>query len=123
MSLTLLLHFNLYVVLVFLIQGLSVRIFYVFLSAPNISVVVKTEEAVFMYGKVESPLLACTFITEMHSDAIVGKNTKKTIQLSHMAQQANDNNWGWRMVNGSCDASRFYILPHSRHICEGLKAV
>lgn len=92
---------------------------YNFLSVPKLSVSVKTEDAIFRYKNVT---VHGSFMTEVNVVAIVGGTKQKEIKFSHLTRNANDQNWGWKMINGTCGGHHFYLGPHSRKTCEEFEA-
>lgn len=86
-----------------------------YISVPDLSVNVKVEESVF---KLENAIVNGTFLTELHTFAIVGGAKRKTLKVSHLCSQITHQQWGWRMVNGSCGGHHFYLGPHSAKSCE-----
>lgn len=93
--------------------------YYNFLSVPGLSVNMKIENATFRYKHAE---VHGSFMTEMSLHAIVGGPKKKVIKISHIAAQSNEQNWGWRMVNGTCGGHHFYLGPEGIRHCEEFSA-
>ena len=48
-----------------------------------------------------------TFVTEAHVVAHTGREWAQWANFSYWASELEENNWGWRNVNGTCDG--FYI--------------
>ena len=76
---------------------------YNFLSAPGLSVNVKTEEAVFFahHGVLT---VNGTFLTEAHVTAQLSPQKRAT--ASFWASELDPNNFGWRVVNRQWDLRR-----------------
>ena len=80
---------------------------YNFFSAPRLAVNVKTEDASFRLhaGKL---LVHGSFLTEAHVVAIVGgRKDLAWANASMWAAELNDDNWGWKVINGSCKRHHF----------------
>ena len=75
---------------------------YNFFSAPGLSVNVKTEDARFVLNNGRLTVDG-SFITEVHVVARVGpRKTVKLAKASFWASQLMEENWGWKVINGSC---------------------
>ena len=92
---------------------------YNFLSAPGISVNVKTEEAVF---KIHDGALTVngTFLTEAHVSAQL--SPQKFATASFWASELDPNNFGWRVINGSCVGRPFRFGNRGHKSCFGFEA-
>jgi len=90
---------------------------YNFLSAPGLSVNVKTEEAVFkMHGGALT--INGTFLTEAHITAQL--SPQKLATASFFASELSPNNFGWQVVNGTCVGRPFKFGAHGKKDCFGL---
>jgi len=90
---------------------------YNFLSAPGLSVNVKTEEAVFkMHGGALT--INGTFLTEAHITAQL--SPQKLATASFIAAELSSNNFGWQVVNGTCVGRPFKFGAHGKKDCFGL---
>ena len=98
--------------------------FYNFLSAPDLAVNVKIEDAKFLLGNTMSAEKKVTvdgsFITEVHIVARVGGAKRKFANISFWASELNDQNWGWKTVNGTCGGNFFRIGKQASKQCEEL---
>ena len=76
---------------------------YSFLSAPGLSVNIKTEDAVF---KIHDGALIVngSFLTEAH--VIARMSPQKQATASFWASELDDNNFGWQTINGTCVGRR-----------------
>ena len=94
-------------------------IIYAFLSAPNLAVNVKTEDSSFLLngGKLK---VNGSFLTEVHVVARVGGAKRKWAMASFWASELNGQNWGWKIVNGTCGGQRFILGRKSARQCEEL---
>ena len=92
---------------------------YNFLSAPGLSVNVKTEEAVF---KLHDGALTVngSFLTEAHISAQL--SPQKTATASFFSSELDPNNFGWRAVNGSCVGRPFRFGNRGHKSCFGFEA-
>ena len=91
---------------------------YNFLSAPGLSVNVKTEEAVFkMHGGALT--INGTFLTEAHITAQL--SPQKLATASFIAAELSSNNFGWQVVSGTCVGRPFKFGAHGKKDCFGLK--
>ena len=61
-----------------------------------------------------------TYITEVHLVARVGERQNKLCFVSFWAAELNDDNWGWKVVNGSCDGRHFKLGKGGSKRCEDL---
>jgi len=109
---------------------------YNFFSMPAFSVNVRTEDATFV---VRDGLLSVdgSFFTEMHIAALVGWNVQpaagmqdgssrlrsgqKWANLSFWASELGEQNWGWRLVNGTCGGHKFKLGKGGYRRCESLE--
>ena len=91
---------------------------YNFLSAPDLSVNVKTEEAVFF---AHHGLLTVngTFLTEAHITAQL--SPQKFATASFWASELDPSNFGWQVINGTCVGRPFKFGFHGKKDCWGLK--
>ena len=91
---------------------------YNFLSAPGLSVNVKTEEAVFFahHGVLT---VNGTFLTEAHVTAQLSPQKRAT--ASFWASELDPNNFGWRVVNGTCVGRAFHFGNRGKKDCFDLK--
>ena len=62
-----------------------------------------------------------SFITEAHLVARVGGAKRKWANLSFWASELNRENWGWRVVNGSCGGHAFNLGKGGSRQCEELR--
>lgn len=70
-----------------------------FLSTKDVSIAVRTEEAIF---KLHELKVNGSFLTEVHWTMRTDQG--RWFNISMLAQELNDANWGWRMVKGACAA-------------------
>ena len=91
---------------------------YNFLSAPGLSVNVKTEDAVF---KLHGGALTVngSFLTEAHVTAQL--SPQKFATASFWASELDPNNFGWSVVNGTCVGRPFRFGFHGHKKCFGLE--
>ena len=77
-------------------------VLYNFFSAPWLAVNVKTEDATFLLhgGKLT---VHGSFITEAH----IVVRARSPTNASMWATELNDDNWGWKVINGSCRRRHF----------------
>ena len=69
---------------------------------PHISFAVKTEDARFVLNNGRLTVDG-SFITEVHLVTRVGpRETVKLAKASFWASQLMEENWGWKVINGSC---------------------
>jgi hypothetical protein len=94
---------------------------YNFLSTPGLSVSARFEAALFWLHRGRL-LVNGTFVTEVHVTALVGGAKRKWANLSYWASELNENNWGWKSVNGTCGGHGFKLGPHAERSCEELHA-
>ena len=91
---------------------------YNFLSVPDLSVNVKTEEAIFtLHGgalKVNG-----SFLTEAHVTAQL--SSRKLATASFWASELDPNNFGWRVINGTCVGRPFKFGFRGKKECFDLK--
>jgi len=94
------------------------NVHYNFLSAPGISVNVKTEEAVF---KIHDGALTVngSFITEAH--IVVRMASQRSVTASFWAAELNDSNFGWAVVNGTCVGRIFRFGRGGHKSCYDVK--
>ena len=92
---------------------------YNFLSAPNLAVNIKTEEASFKLhgGKLT---VDGSFMTEAHVVARVGGSKQKWANFSFWASELTDENWSWRMIDGTCGGHYTKLGPGGVKNCEEL---
>tara|TARA_B100001989_G_C24535769_1_gene464284 strand:+ start:286 stop:1677 length:1392 start_codon:yes stop_codon:yes gene_type:complete len=83
-----------------------------FISYPHMSLNIRTQKSTF---NVRGVVVEGTFITEAFINGITSDG--KAIRLEHSTLRANDKNWGWKMVNGTCDDKTFYVFPHGKQAC------
>jgi len=87
---------------------------YNFLSAPGLSVNVKTEGTVFKMHKGELTVNG-TFITEAHITARF--STNRNVTASFWASELDRNNFGWQVVTGHCVGRPFKFGFHGSKRC------
>ena len=91
---------------------------YNFLSAPGLSVNVKTEEAIFtLHGG--ALRVNGSFLTEAHITAQL--SPQKLATASFWASELDPNNFGWRVINGSCVGRAFRFGNRGKKDCFDLK--
>ena len=91
---------------------------YNFLSAPGLSVNVKTEGAVFkMHGGALT--VNGTFLTEAHVTAQLSPQKRAT--ASFWAAELDPNNFGWQTVNGTCVGRPFRFGNRGHKSCFGFE--
>ena len=91
---------------------------YNFLSAPGLSVNVKTEGAVFkMHGGALT--VNGTFLTEAHVTAQLSPQKRAT--ASFWAAELDPNNFGWQTVNGTCVGRPFRFGNRGHKNCFDLE--
>ena len=91
---------------------------YSFLSAPDISVNVKTEDAVFkMHGGALT--INGSFLTEAHVTARL--SPQKLATASFWASELDSNNFGWQTVNGTCVGRPFKFGSRGHKTCFDMK--
>lgn len=92
---------------------------YNFLSAPNLAVNIKTEEASFKLhgGKLT---VDGSFMTEAHVVARVGGSKQKWANFSFWASELTNENWSWRMIDGTCGGHYTKLGPGGVKNCEEL---
>ena len=88
------------------------------LSAPGLSVNVKTEEAVFIahHGVLT---VNGTFLTEAHITAQLSR--QKLATASFWASELDPSNFGWQVINGSCVGRPFKFGFHGKKECFDFK--
>jgi hypothetical protein len=78
---------------------------------------IKTEDATFKLGRT---IVHGSFMTEVH--AVVRLSSGRFFNVSFWASEANQWNWGWKMVNGSCakpgNTVPFQLGPHRSKECD-----
>ena len=91
---------------------------YNFLSAPGLSVNVKTEEAVF---KIHDGALTIngSFLTEAH--VIARFAPQRSATASFWASELNPENFGWTVINGTCVGRPFKFGNRGHKECFDLK--
>ena len=89
---------------------------YNFLSAPDLSVNVKTEEAVF---KIHDGALTVngSFLTEAHFTARMSPQKQAT--ASFFSSELDDNNFGWQTITGTCVGRPFKFGNRGSKRCFG----
>jgi len=85
-----------------------------FLSARDLSLNVRTAASDF---RLRDTLVHGTFMTEVHVASLF-QPKQKWANVSFWVSQVGVNNWGWRMVNGTCGGNPFTLGPMARKICE-----
>ena len=108
-------------------------VLYAFFSAPGLAVNLKTENATFPLHRVDgtSLIVEGTFVTEMHLVASVGNGgeprgigtgsgqpKRKILNVSYVASELRENNWGWRVVSGYCGGRLFKLGKGGSKTCE-----
>lgn len=95
-----------------------------FLSTKDVSVAVRTEEAIF---KLHELKVNGSFLTEVHW--AMRTDQGRWFNVSMLAKELNDANWGWRMVKGACAApgappkqGAFTMWKGRSTECDNLKA-
>ena len=94
-------------------------VLYNFLSAPGLSVNIKTEEAIF---KIHDGALTVngSFLTEAHvvvRVGAVGGHAGHKATASFWSTELNEHNWGFQVVNGSCGGRPFKFGKHGGKKC------
>lgn len=90
---------------------------YNFISYPKFSANVRIQSSLFKYKNIT---VDGTFMTEFFVTATTTNG--KHVKYSHSALRANNQNWGWKMSNGTCDDKLFYTFPHFTFKCDDFKA-
>ena len=90
-----------------------------FLSVPGLAVNVRTEESIFKLHDARLTVNG-TYITELHVCALVGGSKRKWANASFWASELNQENWGWRLINGTCGGQRFKLGKGGFKKCEEL---
>jgi hypothetical protein len=85
-----------------------------FLSARDLSLNVRTIASDFWLRKT---LVHGTFMTEVHMASLYRPN-HKWANISFWASEVGVNNWGWRMLNGTCGGKPFTLGPMQQKVCE-----
>ena len=85
-----------------------------FLSARDLSLNVRTTASDF---RLRDTLVHGTFMTEVHVASLFQPKQKWT-NISFWAAQVGVNNWGWRIVNGTCGGNLFTLGPIARKVCK-----
>ena len=85
-----------------------------FLSARDLSLNVRTAASDF---RLRDTLVHGTFMTEVHVASLF-RPKQKWANVSFWAAQVGVNNWGGRMVNGTCGGSPFTLGPMAGKVCE-----
>lgn len=80
---------------------------------PQLAVNFRTQQALYRYGKA---VVNGTFITEVFIRGIT--RSGKKIDWRHSSLKANEANWDWRMVNGTCGTKPFWVLIHRSYGCD-----
>ena len=84
-----------------------------FITYPKFSVNIRTQASQFFLRNVT---VDGTFITELYINAIT--DSGKTIYYSQSSLRANENNWGWKMSNGTCNNHMMHNYPHMTSKCD-----
>ena len=79
----------------------------------------KTEEAEFTLNRGRLTVNG-SFITEAHLVARIGAGGRKWANLSFWASELNEDNWGWKNVNGTCDGRFVKLGKGGAKKCEEL---
>ena len=95
-------------------------VLYNFFSAPGLAVNVKTENATFTLHDGRLTVHG-SFLTEMHLVARVGGYKRKWANASFWASELNRDNWGWRIVSGTCGGHAFKLGRGGFRKCEELE--
>ena len=85
-----------------------------FLSARDLSLNVRTVASDF---RLRGTLVHGTFMTEVHVASRFAPKGKWA-NVSFWAAEVGANNWGWRMLNGTCGGRLFTLGPMSHRGCE-----
>ena len=85
-----------------------------FLSARDLSLNVRTTASNF---RLRDTLVHGTFMTEVHVASLF-EPKQKWANISFWAAQVGVNNWGWRMVNGTCGGNPFTLGPLAHKVCQ-----
>jgi len=93
--------------------------FFNFLSVPGLAVNIKTEDCTFSPNGGRLTVDG-SFITEAHIVALVGGAKRKWANVSFWASELNQQNWGWRLVNGTCGGHAFKLGSGGWRRCEEL---
>jgi len=93
-----------------------------FFSAPNIAVNLRIENATFELHRSDGSTLVVdgSFVTEMHLTARVGPTKRVWANFSFWASELTENNWGYKVINGSCHGRRVRIGKGKSKRCEEL---
>lgn len=93
---------------------------YNFVSARNVSLNVRTEDATF---RLQQLVVHGSFMTEAHFSLRTREG--RFLNVSFVAARLNEFGWSWRAVNGSCalpgNRVVFTLGPHSERRCDNLK--
>ena len=84
------------------------------MSAKDISVNIKTENSTFM---LKGTKVHGTFITEAHV-VVRDPQKNKYLNMSYWTSELRENNWGWKMINGTCGGRYFVLGPLAHKDCE-----
>ena len=95
---------------------------YNFFSAPNIAVNLRIQNATFELHHPDGSTLVVdgSFVTEMHLTARVGPTRQVWANFSFWASELNENNWGYKVINGTCQGRRVRIGKGKSKRCEEL---
>ena len=85
-----------------------------FLSAKGINVNIKTQDATFM---LKDTKVHGSFITEAHI-VVKDDETRRFLNVSYWASEIRENNWGWKVVNGTCGTRKFVLGPLAQKDCD-----
>ena len=97
--------------------------YYSFFSAPGLAVNLKPEDATFELRQNDGATLTVegSFITEAHVVARVGPPDRPAwANFSFWASELTENNWGYKVINGTCDGRRVRIGKGKSKRCEEL---
>ena len=97
--------------------------YYSFFSAPGLAVNLKPEDATFELRRNDGATLTVegSFITEAHVVARVGPPDRPAwANFSFWASELTENNWGYKVINGTCDGRRVRIGKGKSKRCEEL---
>jgi len=84
-----------------------------FLSARDLSVNVKTEDAVF---ELDGSTVHGSFLTEVHVTSY-DRTRNVWANLSYWAVEVGDHNWGWKQINGTCGGRYVQLALNSHRQC------
>jgi hypothetical protein len=84
-----------------------------FLSTDDLSVNTRTEEAVFTLDGNE---VHGSFVTEAHV-LWLDRQLERWMNVSYLAKEVGDSNWGWGAVDGKCGERNLYLYPKQHREC------